>query len=702
MSKVNQLKSYERTAALETRTRSILQLKKDFDAGSSDNKSFYDLREYYDANTRVIYYPWAFSKTLDHTSDPVHNFPKKADVDKIIQATVDGDISQLDIRHPSASRPLENVVAGLATNLMGTDSSVPNNTNYYAVDSAKGAYEMAEVYSMALLRDTTFLDIENLAPSDVNLQSLNNYNLADITGPTIGGVITGKTLHRGISPDELEGPYISQFLYLPFDYGNIQVEQKYVSELDYRPSVFKNEWVDIQNGIVNGSINPRPAKFVNTPRVLGAKVHNDPLYQFYYNAALIALPLIGTASYQDPNNSAWISGGGPDLLASVAHVALGALKVAWHHKYMVGMKIRPEVYAQRVELAFSNESFVQNVPGLSAIKEFLAPVDDLIKATQAHNAADPLVPAYPNNNPIAGYTLNASSNVTTAWNAFDRNSSTSWNSTGGYDGGDGSFIGVNSFNTVDAGVVSGESVEITFDNIIQVGSIEIEHSFTAQAILLYDNGDGLLRKFADVEPAPFALDKNFYNQDGPVNVKRIIYVSQQVVATTFARCNQLNVYEFAGSKYLLLQFPEGSPTHPSHPAGHATVSGACSTVLKAMLNTHNGLNKINWSDLGLAVVHSVDGDNLVSYPNSTSNMTIVGELNKLASNVALGRDWAGVHYRCDGDCGVALGEEYAISYLVDKAKEYPETYSGEFEGWILEKFDGSLIRITQNGTVPLV
>jgi hypothetical protein len=33
--------------------------------------------------------------------------------------------------------------------------------------------------------------------------------------------------------------------------------------------------------------------------------------------------------------------------------------------------------------------------------------------------------------------------------------------------------------------------------------------------------------------------------------------------------------------YLLpLAFPEGSPTHPAYGAGHATVAGACTTILK--------------------------------------------------------------------------------------------------------------------------
>ena len=41
-----------------------------------------------------------------------------------------------------------------------------------------------------------------------------------------------------------------------------------------------------------------------------------------------------------------------------------------------------------------------------------------------------------------------------------------------------------------------------------------------------------------------------------------------------------------GGKYYLFPqaFPEGSPTHPSFPAGHATVAGACVTVLKAWFN----------------------------------------------------------------------------------------------------------------------
>ncbi len=44
-----------------------------------------------------------------------------------------------------------------------------------------------------------------------------------------------------------------------------------------------------------------------------------------------------------------------------------------------------------------------------------------------------------------------------------------------------------------------------------------------------------------------------------------------------------------------------------------------------------------------------------------------GELNKLASNIAMGRNFAGIHYRADADLGISLGESIAISCLQDYA-----------------------------------
>jgi hypothetical protein len=81
----------------------------------------------------------------------------------------------------------------------------------------------------------------------------------------------------------------------------------------------------------------------------------------------------------------------------------------------------------------------------------------------------------------------------------------------------------------------------------------------------------------------------------------------------------------------------------------------------------------------------------------SSPMTIVGEMNKLAQNVEMGRMFAGVHYRSDSS-GILLGEAYAISYLVDILGDYsPQFQQAATPELRLHKFDGSFLRITRFG-----
>lgn len=76
------------------------------------------------------------------------------------------------------------------------------------------------------------------------------------------------------------------------------------------------------------------------------------------------------------------------------------------------------------------------------------------------------------------------------------------------------------------------------------------------------------------------------------------------------------------------------------------------------------------------------------------SLTLGGEINKLANNIALGRDWAGVHYRSDGIDGLLVGEQQAIGLLLD----YSRTYRESFDGFTLTKFDGQQITI-QDGVI---
>lgn len=118
-----------------------------------------------------------------------------------------------------------------------------------------------------------------------------------------------------------------------------------------------------------------------------------------------------------------------------------------------------------------------------------------------------------------------------------------------------------------------------------------------------------------------------------------------------------------------------------------------------MLNLHDSNNAAKlWTPT--AYEGSVDGQSRNVY--NGNDLTVVGELNKLASNVSYGRDFAGVHARVDGRSGIELGEQYAIYYLKDVAKEYHESSSGLFQGWLLEKFDGSKVIISSSDVISVV
>lgn len=142
--------------------------------------------------------------------------------------------------------------------------------------------------------------------------------------------------------------------------------------------------------------------------------------------------------------------------------------------------------------------------------------------------------------------------------------------------------------------------------------------------------------------------------------------------------------------YLLGQmFPEGSPIHPAYPSGHATIAGACSTVMKAFFKD----TALLYQTIVPVKPDPSDPSELIPLPDNEGAqlLTIGGELDKLASNIANGRNFAGVHYRSDGDDGIALGEELAIRYLQDRCCRYTEQ---GFAGFELTKRNGVRIRIT--------
>jgi hypothetical protein len=138
-----------------------------------------------------------------------------------------------------------------------------------------------------------------------------------------------------------------------------------------------------------------------------------------------------------------------------------------------------------------------------------------------------------------------------------------------------------------------------------------------------------------------------------------------------------------GDYFLSQAFPEGSPTHPAYPTGHGAVAGACITVLKFFFDGDFVIPN--------PVVPSSDGLSFVPYTGGDAGqITVNGELNKLANNVSFGHGiHSGIHWRSDTDSSIKLGEALAISVLQDRALTYNEKFTVRFT-----KIDGTTATIS--------
>ena len=119
-----------------------------------------------------------------------------------------------------------------------------------------------------------------------------------------------------------------------------------------------------------------------------------------------------------------------------------------------------------------------------------------------------------------------------------------------------------------------------------------------------------------------------------------------------------------GSGYFLpMAFPEGSPMHPAYGAGHATVAGACVTTLKAFFDTNQKIQDVYVAG---------DTGRTLKKTNVAKPLTLEGELNKLAANISIGRNMAGVHYYTDYSESLKMGEQIALGILEEQMFTYPE------------------------------
>lgn len=452
----------------------------------------------------------SFSKGLPHNSigevDPVafQMLLNAVNVQRTPEA-----FAQIPL-HPLAVRKLTNPQGGLALDLIGGDPHSFTMPPAPTLASAESAYEYVELLWMALTRDVSFA---NYGTDPLIARAVTQLNAIG------GGPVTPATIFRGFAPGCQVGPYLSQFFYLPCYYGPNHIEQKLVPQLAGQSFMTSyTEFLNIQNGRAPAGI----ATFSGSPRYMingrdiGNWVHVDMLFQAYHMSLMTLLNLGAPLNPTNPyltslNQEGFASFGGPFFSDFVTKAGRLALTSAWHKKWMVSRRLRPEAYAGRVHIMKTGQS---------------------------------TYPLHPN--------------------------------------------------------------ALTGD---------------AQSTVFTQHGTYLLPQL----------------------------------------------------------FPEGSPLHPSYAAGHASVAGACVTVLKALFDG-------SWV-IPAPVQPDGTGANII--PFIGPSLTVAGELNKIAFNVGYGRHIAGVHWRSDGAESIRHGERVAIAFL----RDYKDTFNEHFNGWTFQSFDGQTITI---------
>ncbi|MEM6357100.1 MAG: vanadium-dependent haloperoxidase [Pseudomonadota bacterium] len=604
-------------------------------------------------------YAMSFTKGLDHDHDTgllkermdyvayraaidtgfIHAFTDKVPVP--VKPLLDEDGNQVvENGKPlfEERRQWEAPTAGLVFELEGPDPQAVTMPPAPALGSKELAYEMAEVYELALLRDVPFTLFQTEAlkacherkvhkpalpkPKDGAHQQSVDLSIArlDEIGFDLGGQgsarprltndagqITAQEAFRGASPGVEVGPYLSQFMLIGspngnrpgevsrvdegrIAYGSITILQKVAKAAECEDFMIdKKSWLHVQKGF-----EPRPAtdvtyngtRFISTPRDLATYVHYDALYEAYLNAALI---LLGMGTPFDPGfanlsgQGGFVSGGTRSNLNPPLNAGGFALYGGPHILNLVTEVSTRALKAVRFQ-KFNNHSRLrpETLAGRLACQPEIA--NDASLAKLAHLLND-MVQHLTNNAP------------------------------------------------------KGDT---------------------------YKNAEGTIPSIEKLNVAQGGDDRPF----------------------------------------LPMAFSEGSPMHPAYGAGHATVAGACVTILKAFFDTDAVLvlpdgnknreavfKRCEPTDKPVAYVSDYkigrgDGHELLCV-EVEKPLTLEGELNKLAANISIGRNMAGVHYFTDYYDSVRMGEEIAIGILEEQALGY------KTDPFVMSvpTFDGDVVRI---------
>ena len=276
------------------------------------------------------------------------------------------DFESIPMGCPDPARRLRfvNPQAGLAFDLEGADAQALAIPPAPAFSSLEQAGEMLENYWMAVSRDLPFSEYDAIPLTLAAAADLSS--LADFRGPNVNGQVTPGTLFRGLTPGDLTGPYISQFMWLPAPFGANYIEQRmrcHMPGTDYLTHY--EDWLNVQRGWTPApveSFDPQ-RRYIRNGRDLAQWVHVDVLYQAYFHALMILLaapssdpasggigaPFDAANPYRNSQTQVGFGTfGGPHIAALLTEVATRALKAVWFQKWFIHRRLRPEMFAGRL------------------------------------------------------------------------------------------------------------------------------------------------------------------------------------------------------------------------------------------------------------------------------------------------------------------------------------------------------------------
>ncbi|MGF1485919.1 MAG: phosphatidic acid phosphatase [Prochloraceae cyanobacterium] len=296
----------------------------------------------------------SFTKALKHD---LIGLVEKASFESLLKAIREGTQTSFEsVILGGGFRKLANPLNAYSFQLIVNDSNGARMAAAPSFGSRNTAVDMVERYWMALARDIPFDRYDQSALIADACEDLNNLGFEQ----EFGFECTPNTIFRGPYFGCDIGPHVSQFLLQNFQFGNQPIEQlqRYPREnLDYLTDI--ETWLRVNNGdidptgfdIIDGT------RHIITLRDAGQWVHIDLPFQSGLWATLILLGLGAEISNASPyvngeikTSGAFGSLGDPDIAIQSGLAAVYALKHAWFQKWCVHLRLRPEVYGQRLEL----------------------------------------------------------------------------------------------------------------------------------------------------------------------------------------------------------------------------------------------------------------------------------------------------------------------------------------------------------------